>query len=345
MEPGIGTKSSRGTTLTGEAAGLGARVAALRLSQLFASLGDEELAAVAERSQMCSYRADEVIFAAGERGDAAFVVVRGVVRILEPNADGVLSVIAEMVEGDTFGELDLLDGTERNATAVAGLDVVVLRFPGEGIRFDTTFSRKPEILARVLFASLRVVAGRIRRANALIKENSPWVQEAQRQVYGDKLTGLFNKTFLEEKLPALLEGGRQVALIMLKPDNFKMINDTYGHEAGDAVLRLMAAELSRAIGEGDIAARHVGNALAVVLPGRGREAAAAKASELRAALAGLDLAPAIGSGGVTLTASFGIAVAPEHGSDRDALIAAVVDLPLVGRERGGSRILFPEDAR
>ncbi len=318
---------------------------------------------MAARSRMRAYRADEVIFAAGEPGDAAFVVVHGVVRILESDAEGVVSVIAEMVEGDTFGELDLLDGTDRNATAVAGSDVVVLRFPAEGIRFDTTFSRRPDILARVLFSSLRVVAARIRRANALIKENSPWVQEAQRQVYGDKLTGLFNKTFLEEKLPPLLQGGRPLALIMLKPDNFKSINDTWGHEAGDAVLRLMAAELSRAVGEGDIAARHAGNALAAVLPGRGREAAAAKAAELRAAFNRLDLAPVIGAAAapaasdtsgasdaaaaasVTLTASFGIAVAPEHGRDRDALIAAAVNLPLIGRERGGNLILFPEDAR
>jgi hypothetical protein len=48
---------------------------------------------------------------------------------------------------------------------------------------------------------------------------------------------------------------------------------------------------------------------------------------------------------VRLTASFGIAIAPGHGADRDALIAAAAGLPLVGRERGGSQILFPEDAR
>jgi diguanylate cyclase (GGDEF)-like protein len=123
-----------------------------------------------------------------------------------------------------------------------------------------------------------------------------------------------------------------------------MINDTYGHEAGDAVLRLMAVELSRHIGPRDLAARHVGNALAIVLPGSDREAAASKAAELRAAFGSLDLAAA-GAPGVRLTASFGIAIAPGHGADRDALIAAAAGLPLVGRERGGSQILFPEDAR
>ena len=242
------SKSDRGVPLKGRAAPAVAKMAALRTSELFESLGDEELLAVAERSRLYAYKAGQVIFAPGEPGDAEFVVVEGTVRILETGPEGVVTVIAEMVAGDTFGEIDLLDQTDRNATAVAGEDAVVLRFPAAGTRFDTTFSRRPEILARILFSSLRVVAGRIRRANALIKENSPWIQEAQRQVYGDKLTGLLNKTFLEERLPALLDQGQPVALIMLKPDNFKMINDTYGHEAGDAVLRLMAVELGRHVG-------------------------------------------------------------------------------------------------
>jgi diguanylate cyclase (GGDEF)-like protein len=329
----------------GRSGSAAARLAALGRSELFAALPPEVLAVVADRSRICRYASGDVIFDTGGPGDALFVVVDGVVSIQEPGEDGASSVIAELVQGDTFGELDLLDQTERNATAVAGADTVVLRFPGPGIRFETTFARRPEVLARVLFSSLRVVAGRIRRANELIKENSPWVQEAQRQVYGDKLTGLYNKTYLEEQLPAALKAGEPAALLMLKPDNFKLINDTWGHEAGDAALRLMASELRRHAGEKDVAARYAGNELALVLPGCGRDAAAARAHEIREAMNRLDLTPAIGAGDTKLTASVGVAVYPEHGRDRTALIAAVADLPLVGRGRGGNLVLFPEDAR
>jgi len=344
VEPKTAGKAG-GAALRGRAAAAGVKTAALRQSELFASLGEAELAAIADRSRLCAFNTDEVIFETGGPGDALFVVVSGVVRILEATPESGTSVVAELVPGDNFGELDLLDQTDRNATALSGADTVVLRFPGPGIRFETTFSRRPEVLAQILFSSLRVVAGRIRRANALIKENSPWIQEAQRQVYGDKLTGLFNKTFLEERLPGALRGDGPVALLMLKPDNFKLINDTWGHEAGDSVLRLMAVELRRHLSDKDMAARYVGNALAVVLPGGDRAAAARKADEIRAALNGLDLSPIVGAGGVRLTASFGVAVFPEHGVDREALIAAAADLPLVGRARGGNVVLFPEDAR
>jgi diguanylate cyclase (GGDEF)-like protein len=320
-------------------------MSALRRSEVFATLSLGELKAIGERSRLHAYRAGETIFDRGDPGDALFVVVEGTVRIVNKGEEGEASVIAELVAGDTFGELDLLDQTPRDATAVAASDGIVARFPARGVSFDTAFEGEPAVLAALLFASLRVIAGRIRNANALIKENSPWIQEARRQVYGDKLTGLSNKAFLEERLPGYLKGGVPAALLMIKPDNFKQINDTWGHEAGDAVLRLMATELSRHLREGEVAARYAGNELAAVLPGSDRTAALRRAEEIRAAFGRLDLSPVVGATRVRLSASIGIAVFPEHGATGEALIAAAIGLPLLGRQKGGGAILFAEATR
>jgi diguanylate cyclase (GGDEF)-like protein len=195
------------------------------------------------------------------------------------------------------------------------------------------------------------VSGRTREANALVKENSPIVRELKRQVYGDKLTGLYNKAYLEENLGSLLS--TPLALVMMKPDNFKDINDRFGHEAGDAALVLMAGELGRAVdasaageralGKPGIAVRYMGNELAAILPGRDRGSALEAARFIQDRLSSLDLSSATGDASSRFSMSLGIALYPEHGADASALIAAAEGLPLVGRGRGGSLILFPED--
>ena len=63
------------------------------------------------------------------------------------------------------------------------------------------------------------------------------------QVMKDALTGLFNRTFLEENFPSILESyGKPVSMVMIKPDRFKDINDNFGHDTGDKVLRYMAEQ-------------------------------------------------------------------------------------------------------
>jgi len=335
--------TTAGKLLRGKAASQEAKTHTLRSSEVFSTLAQDELDVIAGSSRLHAYHAGERVFERGEPGDALFVVASGTVRMLgDGDAGGV--VIAELVAGDTFGELDLLSTNARGASAVAADDAVVLRFPGRGIAFEEVLSRHPAVSARLLYVAMRVVAGRIRRANALVKDNSPWIQEVRRQVYGDKLTGLFNKTYLEETLRHALEGSGPVALIMFKPDNFKYINDTCGHEAGDAVLKLMAVEVRRHLSEKETAARYMGNELAALLPATDAAGARARAESLREALNALDLSPAVGDRGIRLTASFGVALSPDHATSVEPLIAAAHALPLVGRERGGNRILFPGDA-
>ena len=343
VKPSTRTQDGRGKLVRGSRASREAKTTALRRSEVFASLEQAELDVIADSSRLYSYAAGERIFERGEPGDALFVVLDGSVRMLGA-AEGGSDVVAELVGGDTLGELDLLGSTARGATAEAATACIVLRFPGRTQSLGTVFSRHPSVSAELLFAALRVVSARMRRANSLVKENSPWIQEVRRQVYGDKLTGLYNKTYLEENVRQ--ETGRlpRVALLLFKPDNFKLINDTCGHEAGDAVLKLMAVEVSRHLGDGETAVRYMGNELGVLMPGADAEAARGRAVELRAALNALDLSPAIGGRDIRLSASFGVAVFPDHAATAELLVAAAHALPLAGRERGGNLILFPGDA-
>jgi hemerythrin len=130
---------------------------------------------------------------------------------------------------------------------------------------------------------------------------------------------------------------------MVKPDNFKRINDTCGHEAGDQAIVIIGVALSRHVPENAVVVRFMGNELACILPDTDREKGLQAAAGIREMLNGLDLSAITGRSPFTLSASTGIAVFPDHGQSAPELIAKAHELPLIGRERGGNKILFPED--
>lgn len=101
----------------------------------------------------------------------------------------------------------------------------------------------------------------------------------------DQLTGAFNHAFLRMRLADELEVARSVgsqfAFLMLDIDDFKRINDTYGHLVGDEVLREVTAEIRRAIRKADFLARYGGEEFGILLPGSGREGAHRLAERIR----------------------------------------------------------------
>lgn len=96
--------------------------------------------------------------------------------------------------------------------------------------------------------------------------------ELQQLATTDQLTGLKNRRYLEERLTELLaqaETGRKVAVLILDIDHFKQVNDTYGHQMGDAVLQELAWRLKMEVGSAGIATRLGGEEFVVVMPDAG----------------------------------------------------------------------------
>ncbi len=323
---------------------LHAKIERLQNVAIFSSYHDDELSIIAEYSEYCNYRKNDVIFRAGTTGDALYIVESGEVVINKKNDNGRNIDIARFLGGDCFGELDMLTGSSRNASARAEIETRLLMFPRKGIYFKDILEKHPAISAQILHKILVEIAGRIRKANSLIKENSPLIQELKKQVYRDKLTGLYNKTFLEEKLNEyLVNKSSHVCLLMVKPDNFKLINDTYGHEAGDQTLRIMAIGLEKVITKEDVAIRFMGNELSVILPDTEREEAYEMAVKIQCSMNKLDLRQVTRGNSFMLTVSIGVSNFPEHSDNTEELIQKAHELPLIGRARGGNKILFPED--
>ena len=319
--------------------------ARLKEKEIFASLDNEGLDLLAGYSREKNFSAGSVVFREGDSSGVLYLVLSGNIQITKKGTEGNMSVIAELVEGDILGELEFFTAAPFNATATAVQDAVLLQIPGDGGNFGDVLLRNPTVAASVMYEFLRVFSGRLRKANTMVKENSALVQELKRQVYGDKLTGLYNKTYLEETLPALLKKKQPLGLLLMKPDNFKMINDTFGHEAGDGTLKLMSAALNRHVADRGTVLRYMGNELGVILEDRDRESTVKEAESLMKMFNTLDISEATQSKDVFLSMSIGIALYPEHSAAADALIAMAHELPLAGRARGGNVILFPEDLK
>jgi diguanylate cyclase (GGDEF)-like protein len=169
-------------------------------------------------------------------------------------------------------------------------------------------------------------------------ENSSLHETVQRQAVTDELTGLSNVRELHTVLDREVERSRRFAsplgLVMLDIDDFKQVNDTYGHQQGDEVLAAVASVLRDHSRDIDEPARYGGEELVVVLPQTDCLGAAQLAERMREAVERLRVSSATGNGKLSITASFGVASIPDTAADKGSLIAAA-DAALYRAKRGG----------
>jgi CRP/FNR family transcriptional regulator, cyclic AMP receptor protein len=97
----------------------GQAVGALGRVRLFTGLGEHELESIARSMRLRRFRRGEVVFHAGDPGDALFIVTVGEIKIGLPSDSGDEAILATVRPGDFFGELALLDGAPRSASATA----------------------------------------------------------------------------------------------------------------------------------------------------------------------------------------------------------------------------------
>jgi diguanylate cyclase (GGDEF)-like protein len=185
---------------------------------------------------------------------------------------------------------------------------------------------------REVLRSLAIQAG-------LALENVELHNQVSRQAVTDELTGLANHRRFQELLEVEMEQvrryGHPVGLIMLDIDNFKSVNDTYGHQQGDVVLKRVSRALADSSREADLPARYGGEELALILPHTDMEGAYAIAERIRTAVESLRIPVANGRGPLRVTVSLGVASSRE--GHKETLIgqadAALYDAKRQGKNR------------
>ena len=164
------------------------------------------------------------------------------------------------------------------------------------------------------------------------------------QVIRDPLTGLFNRRFLEESLEReISKANRQNAplgLIMLDADHFKLFNDTYGHLAGDVVLKHLGNLLMKNSRREDIACRYGGEEFVLVLPGTDRKVARQRAEDLRIMVENGDPIHHRSKILPNITISLGIALLPDHGKSAVELITEADKALYQAKDEGRNRVVI-----
>ncbi|HXF93769.1 MAG TPA: diguanylate cyclase [Nitrospiraceae bacterium] len=170
------------------------------------------------------------------------------------------------------------------------------------------------------------------------------LERAKRRALIDELTGAYNRRFLEEFLAKMIlpderRKGQLVSLLMLDLDHFKQVNDTYGHQVGDLVLKTVATTLNRMLKESDVLARYGGEEFTVVLPQTDTQGAAAVAERLRIAVAGLSLRQVAPAAPDHITVSVGVATYPTHARSVPDLIRAADEMLYQAKATGRNRVV------
>jgi diguanylate cyclase (GGDEF)-like protein len=195
---------------------------------------------------------------------------------------------------------------------------------------DQWFAPEEELLLR-RFASLAAMA----------YTNSAQREQLRAQALTDELTGLFNRRHFLRSLSGALhdehDQGRPTSVVYFDLDAFKSINDSFGHDVGDQVLREFAEVLGAQIRAGDIACRTGGEEFCVVLP----QTSHAKAERLARRVVDAVRAAHLGPRG-NLTVSAGVATSPQSHEDLEHLVRRADDHLLQAKREGRDRVVVDD---
>jgi diguanylate cyclase (GGDEF)-like protein len=316
----------------------------LKKIEMFSGLTKKELTAFSRLCKYVDYRKNSYVFKKGDESSSFFIVAEGEIAIIDKSSDKDEQILAHFIPGEIFGEFDLFEDDRRTAYAVASKKTRLLRFPAGDDDVDIAFRKNPGIFAKICYSLITINAGRIRHTNKLVTEKTSWIEDLKERMLKDKLTGFYNKSYLDEELPSLLADNKeQMSLLVVKPDDFKTINDTFGHEAGDKALIEISETVRSRLDESGIPVRFRGNEFIVLYMNTGLQEALKRAEELHKILSSIDIGMIIGDKNLTLTYSFGLAVYPDNSDTIDELIELAYSRMFKQRDRGGNGIQYIDD--
>ena len=254
---------------------------------------------------------------------------RGRVHFVGQQSSG---LFCKHIRGNCTGKTDVTSAKQLPRESLC----VPMMAQGETLGLLYLIAQKPGGLT----AAKQQLAQTVSEHIALALANLQLRETLQQQSIRDSLTGLFNRRYMEESLERELRrcdrNGEPLGIIMIDVDHFKRFNDTFGHEAGDAVLRELGLFLQQNIRDSDIACRYGGEELMLILPEASLHDTGERAEQLREGIKQLRVQHRRQQLGA-VTVSLGVACFPEHGFTGEAAIraadAALYRAKKAGRDR------------
>ncbi|WP_107666207.1 diguanylate cyclase [Cyanothece sp. BG0011] len=198
------------------------------------------------------------------------------------------------------------------------------------------------ISEQAITLSQKRLAEAISKQIAISLANLKLRETLQYQSFRDPLTGLFNRRYLDasidRELHRVVRENKPLGIIMLDVDHFKQFNDTFGHEAGDMVLKSIGTFLQENVRQSDIACRFGGEEFTIILPHASLENAIERAEQLRLGIKQLHIQYSHQSLGI-ITVSLGVSAFPNHGENPKVLLQKADLALLKAKEQGRDRLI------
>ncbi len=226
----------------------------------------------------------------------------------------------DVTDENSWHEKDLLwiPITDRNGEMIA---LISPDKPKNGIR--PTFD---DITVLEIFANQVMLA----------LENSSEFETLQEKALRDGQTGLYNHTEFYNKLEKMVKGKEKFCLIMMDIDDFKLVNDTYGHQTGDRVISYIANVIKSSTRQRDVSARYGGEEFAMVLRGIDKKMAKTISERIR-------LSVTMGDSPVKITVSIGVACCPTDAADVSEIVAAADRALYMAKMRGKNQVVVANE--
>jgi diguanylate cyclase (GGDEF)-like protein len=303
-------------------------------SKIFRGVSAEDLEYLIAECDLITVLSNQTLIQFNTKNEYFYVVLTGSLNVYLDNEINEHHI--SLIPGDCAGELSILDGAFTSARVVAATDSRLLRINEETlwrlVRASHGFARN------LLF----LLAKRLRNDNVAIINGIRQQHELEYIANVDGLTGLFNRRwmnfFFKRQTTRALNDNKPMALLLADLDNFKQINDKYGHLVGDDILFAVASLLTQQIRPSDLLARYGGEEFALILPDTSILEAKQIAERVRAAVetSKFKLDNGVGQD-VNLTISVGI-TSLMLGDEMNSLLARADQALYQAKENGRNRV-------
>jgi diguanylate cyclase (GGDEF)-like protein len=248
-----------------------------------------------------------------------------------------------LATGGTVIERDLNaspDSVKLFSGSVSRMSIPLISF-GQTLGVLALHSTEPDTFHEGELQSLESVAD----ICASSIQNAHYVQRVKQLAYLDGLTGIFNRRFFELRIQEELERARRygtgMAIVMADIDQFKRLNDEFGHLLGDEVLRQVSSLFHQNLRKIDVVCRYGGEEFGIILSQTSAQHALSVAEKLRRTVENWQF-PGVPR---SVTISAGVASFPDHGIGRDDLVRAADTGLYSAKQQGRNRICVAESAR
>lgn len=298
-------------------------------SKLFRFVAPESIEGILQECRIRELSSGETLLTPDQENDLLYILLSGSLNIYL-NRDR-SEPVATLGAGETVGEMSIIDGGQASALVIAS----------EPCRLVVM---KEELLWSLVQVShsaacnlLTILTRRLRHANHFIEERMALFDNYREYGSIDSLSGLHNRHWFDQMLGRLLHrshlAGKPLSLVMTDLDNFKEINDSFGHLAGDRAIHGVAQVIVSNSRPGLLAARYGGDEFVIILPEIDAAKATVIAERLRQEVMNATIVDHHNNPLPGLTLSVGVAEAAP-GCSRDQLLAAV-DAALFRAKNGG----------